>query len=402
MRKYLLGIGSLSLIFLLFSCGEVIPTNSITAPATYDFNRSGISSVEFSGQTTRLEMADELVNAMLDFDQNIESLIEMYTNQTFDGSDANPFENENLNNSTKSIKSKVAASADYFSTNTIESSEIKSTIQSWITLQTLEVFPMENQMASIGKAGQIADGSSVRYINAKGLEYNQAVAKSLIGALMLDQICNNYLSPAVLDANNNLIENNNEVLVDGKSYTSMEHKWDEAYGYIFAQSVDYTSPLSTANNDKFLLKYIQKVDNDSDFTGILSEIYHAFKLGRAAIVGKDYVLRDQQAEIIKEKLSQVIAIRAVHYLQNGMKALSNGDFGGAFHDLSEGLGFVYSLRFTRKMNSDQSYFTSQEIKMYTDAMLAENGFWDIDSLTLTSISESIAAKFDFTVAQTSE
>ena len=45
----------------------------------------------FSGQTTRIGMATELVGAMLDFDKTSEELIEMYTNATASGGDADPF-----------------------------------------------------------------------------------------------------------------------------------------------------------------------------------------------------------------------------------------------------------------------------------------------------------------------
>ena len=38
---------------------------------------------------------------------------------------------------------------------------------------------------------------------------------------------------------------------------------------------------------------------------IAQEIFDAFKLGRAAIVAKDYEVRDQQADIIKEKVLQI-------------------------------------------------------------------------------------------------
>ncbi len=50
---------------------------------------------------------------------------------------------------------------------------------------------------------------------------------------MTDQILNNYLSPAVLDAGDNVTKNDNDILADGKDYTTMEHKWDEAFGYLY-------------------------------------------------------------------------------------------------------------------------------------------------------------------------
>lgn len=389
----------ISLMFLGCSEDNDIEINN---PSTYSFTRNGESTVDFNGQTTRILMATELINAMKDFSTNESSLVEMYSNQTLSGGDADPFSDSDLNSSSKSVKSKVAASSDFFSTNTADASIIKDEIQSWISAQTTEVFPSESTLAESGVAGQIADGSSVRYVNAQGLEYNQAVNKSLIGALMVDQICNNYLSPLVLDAGQNVSDNNQEILVDEKPYTNMEHKWDEAYGYLFGISMDVSDPLVTLGEGSFLNKYLSRVEDDSDFTGIANDIFNAFKLGRAAIVAGDYSVRDEQAEILREKIAVVIGVRAIYYLQNGKRALENGDFGGAFHDLSEGFGFVYSLRFIRIPDSTDSYFTRSEVDGYINQLLAGNGFWDIEASTLDSISESIAEKFDFSVVEASE
>lgn len=394
---------------LIFSCSADYPiidpidtVIEIDNPANYDFVRDGSSTISFSGQTTRIGMATELIDAMKDFNQTPESLIEMYANETANGGDANPYTNADLNELTKSVKSKVAASADFFSANTAESAEIKADLQSWIEAQVDEVFPNKNELATAGNAGQIADGSSVRYVNAQGLEYNQAVNKSLIGALMVDQIVNNYLSAAVLDAGDNRAQNDAGNPAEGKTYTTMEHKWDEAYGYLFGASTDPSDPLATLGEGSFLNKYLTRVNNDADFGNIASEIFEAFKLGRAAIVAGDYTVRDNQANIIKEKLSTVVAVRAIFYLQNGKNALASQDMGGAFHDLSEGFGFVYSLRFLRQPNSTDSYFTRSEVDGYISHLTAGNGFWDLTSETLDQISESIASKFDFTVAQAAQ
>jgi len=385
---------------LLTSCGD--DTTTIDTPVNYEFTRSGNSSVSFSGQTARIGMATELVKAMSDLDQDATTLTEMYSNETATGGDADPFQDADLNASTKSVKSKVAASTDFFASNTAESAEIKADFQSWIDAQVSEVFINKDNLAQAGSAGQIADGSSVRYVNSKGLEYNQAVNKSLIGALMIDQICNNYLSPAVLDAGSNIEDNNSIIVADGKSYTTMEHKWDEAYGYLFGFSADPTDPLMTLGDDSFLNKYLSRVNADSDFDGIATDIFNAFKLGRAAIVAGEYDVRDEQAEILKEKLAMVIAIRAVYYLQHGKVALANNDNGGAFHDLSEGFGFVYSLRFTRQTDSDEAYFTKSEVDGFINLLTDGNGFWDVSAATLDQISEDIADKFSFTVAQAAQ
>ena len=40
----------------------------IEAPLTYSFDRDGATTVAFDGQTTRIRMAEEVVEALLDFD----------------------------------------------------------------------------------------------------------------------------------------------------------------------------------------------------------------------------------------------------------------------------------------------------------------------------------------------
>ena len=371
----------------------------IDAPATYEFTRNSESSVSFTGQTTRIQMATELIGAINDFDNSTEELLlQMYRNQTADGGDADPYSNAELNAATKNIKGKVAASTDYFSSSSQLSAEIKNQYEAWLTAQVEEVYPNENVVAAPGQPGQIADGSSTRYVNGKGFEYNQLVGKSLIGALMGDQMLNNYLSTSVLDAGTNRADNNSGAVAEGSNYTNMEHKWDEAYGYLFGNADNPANPTIGEGNG-FLNTYLGRVDGDDDFAGIGQETYEAFILGRAAIEAGAYDVRDEQAQIIRGNISTLIAIRAIYYLQSGKTGLeeSTPDYGAAFHDLSEAYGFMYSLKFSRVPNSDVPYLTNQEI----DEMLAQlesgNGLWDIEPSALDEMSETIAAQFDFTV-----
>ncbi|MEM6344648.1 MAG: DUF4856 domain-containing protein [Bacteroidota bacterium] len=395
------------LFAVIFTACDKTPEIMIDNPATYAFSRDGQSTVSFSGQTARIQMAGELAGSLKDFDNATkELLLEMYRNETASGGDANPYSNADLNASDKSVKGKVAASRDFFSSNAVDAAAIKADFETWIEAQIDEVFPAENELAEAGKAGQIADGSSTRYINAKGLEYDQAVVKGLIGALMLDQMLNNYLGTAVLDEADNRELNDAGTVTDGKSYTTMEHKWDEAYGYIYGTSANTAEPNATiGSDDAFLNKYMGRVEGDSDFAGIADEVYQAFKLGRAAIVAGDYETRDEQADIIREKMSEVIAIRAVYYLQQGKNGidLTTPDYGAAFHDLSEGYGFIYSLQFTRIPGTSTPYFTKAEVDgLLDDLMSGTNGLWDVTPATLDAMSNTIADKFDFTVAQAGE
>ena len=398
MKKLLLFLAITSLLFV--SCKdetEPIDTPDPTvAPANYTFLRDNETAVSYSGQTQRIAMGQELINAMKEETTSLTALQKMFDHQegSNDFTDAG---NLGLNASSKSVRGKTAASTDLFSANSTDATAIKQEFDSWIASQVSDVFPEWNNDASAGMAGKIqeAGGGSTRYVNGKGLELNQAVNKALIGGLMTDQMLNNYLGTAVLDAGTNVADNDAGILAEGKNYTTMEHKWDEGFGYLYGAD-NQSNP--TLGADSFLNKYLSRVEGDSDFAGIAATIYDAFKLGRAAIVNLDYITRDEQVDIIRENVSKVIAVRAIYYLQGG-KANLGSDWASAFHDLSEGFGFVYSLQFTRKPGSNTAYFTKSEVDAFLTQLMAGNGFWDVSSTTLDDISETIAVKFNITVAQ---
>jgi hypothetical protein len=367
-------------------------TPNYTVPATYTFERSSSTTVDFSGQSSRLLMLEEMGNNIKTAATNgtVASqsvLSNMYSNTN------NAFETTALNTSGKQLKDKTAASKDYFQLflgggTTTEKISVQAFFETQLTLANTASL---GTAASAGVAGSYLDGTSKRLFAANGLEPQQVLLKGMMGACFMDQIVNNYLSKNKLDEGTNKINNTNKVLEDSKTYTTMEHTWDEAYGYIYG--VDGT---------KFWSSYIDQVNADTDFNTVKADINLAFRTGRAAIVANDYATRDAQIDIIKAKLAIVPAVRAVFYLQEGKEKLTTDKGAKAFHALSEAYGFIISLRYTNKPGTDKPYFTKAEV----DAMLANmvsgtNGFWDIDTLgtKLDSISAQIATKFGFTVAQ---
>jgi len=379
-------------VFLSCINDNEVKNLQVIVPATYEFTRDGNTTVSFSGQTTRILMAEEFIASLMDPSKSEAALDGMFAHEEGNADFSDAF----LNASDKNIRSKTAASKDYFSANTTESNVLKAEFDTWIANQVNDVYPNWNRDAAPGEAGKIqeAGGGSVRYVNGKGLEYNQAVTKGLIGALMVDQILNNYLSPTVLDEADNRAKNDASILEEGQNYTTMEHKWDEAFGYLYGLD---NPQLPQLGADSFLNKYLARVDNDSDFKGIAPKIYDSFKLGRAAIVAGNYTVRDEQIEELQEDISEIIAIRVVYYLQQA-KALLGKDNGAAFHDLSEGYGFIISLQFTRDDDTNRPYFSKAEVDAFIAQLMSGNGFWDVSPETLDEISNSIVSRFDFTLA----
>jgi len=390
----------------LSGCGDddtVTPPIAIDEPTTYVFSRDDVSTVSFTGQTTRIAMAEEIVAAMENSTLTANSLKAMFNHNEGDID----FSNAELNASGKNVRSKVAASNNFFAANTTRANEIKADFDTWISSQANDVFPNWGTGAVKGVAGGIQEAEGgFRYVNANGLAYNQVVAKSLIGGLIGDQILNNYLSATVLDAGSNRSNQEAGIAEDGENFSTMEHNWDEAYGYVYGTSQDEASPNATiGSDDSFLNKYIGSVDGDTDFSGIADDIFNAFKLGRAAIVAGDYIVRDAQAAILRQKIAEIIAIRAVYYLQQGKTGLEAAapDMASVFHDLSKGFGFVYSLQFTQDPLTSAPFFTGSEVEGFINTIYptasGANGFWEVTPANLQTVSEAIAAEFDFTVSE---
>ncbi|NRT16573.1 hypothetical protein HNP99_002940 [Flavobacterium sp. 28A] len=367
-------------------------TVNYTIPATYTFERNSVTSVDYSGQSSRLLMLEEMGNyiktaatAGTIVDNAV--LSNMYSNTN------NPFSTTELNTSGKQLKNKTAASKDYFELflgggSTVEKTNVQAFFETQLTFANQASL---GTVASAGLAGSYLDGSSSRLFAANGLEPQQVLLKGMMGAGFMDQVVNNYLSKNKLDEASNKINNTNKVLEEDKEYTTMEHAWDEAYGYIYG-----------ADGTKYWSSYISQVNADSDFNTLKTDIDLAFRTGRAAIVANDYTTRDAQIDIIKAKLALVPAVRAVYYLQDGKGKLTTDGGAKAFHALSEAYGFIISLRYTNKPGTNNPYLSKTEV----DAMLASmvsgtNGLWDIDTLgaKLDTLSTQIATTFGFTVEQ---
>lgn len=361
-------------------------------PTDYVFERGNETTVDYSGQTSRILMLAEMGTYISDAAKNGTVADNTVLSNMFSNNNS-PFSTADLNNSGKQLKDKTAASKDYFSLffgggNTTEQQSVRAFFETQLSNANTA---SQGNNASAGVAGVYLDGTSKRLFAANGLEPQQVVLKGLMGACFMDQIVNNYLSVNKLDDASNKENNNNKVLENGKNYTTMEHTWDEAYGYIYG-----------AGGGKYWDSYINQVNADTDFNTVATDIKKAFIKGRAAIIANDYKTRNEQIDIIKTKLAMVPAVRAVFYLQEGKAKLATDNGAKAFHALSEAYGFILDLRYTNKPGTNAPYFTKTEVDTILETLVAgTNGLWDVDYLNtkLDSLSEQIATKFGFTVAQ---
>jgi hypothetical protein len=349
----------------------------VEIPYSYEFARAGKSTVSYSGQTSRLNMADELYAALNTNTFTKAQMLEMFNEGT-------GFADATLNSSGKKMGNKTAGSP-------LASATVKPLFDAMITDFADNVIPNWATDAANGQAGVLTDAARTIHVNAKGHEIDQTFIKGIIGAMNVDQIINNYITPYQLDSGTRTSDNDNNTLSSGKDYTDMEHKWDEGFGYLYGQEADATRldlGVSPTGNGTTLNKYFKKI-NTSNQAGIGIKVFDAFRKGRAFIVAKQYDKRDQQAKIIKEELSKVIAYKAVDYINGYMSKIEAGNKADAFHALSEAYGFVMSLQFTND-GTDSAYFSNSEVNGFLTLM---DNFWTVQNSDLESIRDQVKAKF---------
>ncbi|MBI2259604.1 MAG: DUF4856 domain-containing protein [Flavobacteriia bacterium] len=301
--------------------------DSYTVPSTYVFtDANGNNTVDFSGQTIRLEMLSELSTYMKTSNTagtSVSSLLlkSMYANSSYTWSDVLGL---GMTGSSKQLKDKTA-NGDIGVQALFE-----SYMDSLAFLSSNTVTGVES--GTPGIAGVYPnDGVKGPYLmSAKGFEYTQLIEKGLMCAVSMYQMTENYLGEVTSDDNTTQVDPTN-----GKYYTEMEHHWDEAYGY-FTSAVDYP----TSGIDRFWGKYAK---DREVLLGSSTKIINAFRKGRAAISNKDYTTRDEQINIIRNEMEKVCAGTAIHYLNEAKAIISKNT--ARNHSLSEAISFLSGLKY---------------------------------------------------------
>jgi hypothetical protein len=374
-KSVYIGLTAVSLGFLT-SCGDDDGDTDplMEVPSTYEFERDGESSVSFSGQTTRLDMLAEMKALVLNADGGASvsesALLNMFANEN------SPFEDSELNSATKDLESKTFISdVDFYKDLFAELGTVSARIES------------EGTTASQGVAGLLdRDGNGKTIlVNEKGWEYTQFIEKGLMGAVFYNQIYNVYMTDdRVGDAVSN------DVVEEGTNYTSMEHHWDEAFGY-FGVPIDFPAgdPVLESDEDRFWAKYTIDLDDEALLPGINSTLMNAYITGRTAIVNKQYDIKDQQRELIYKWHEIVAAATAIHYLNSTIDDFNNNDIPNAFHHLSEAYMFTKALQYSpNKVITQSEINTILNTNMGTDA-----DFWTATIEGLTTAKNTIASKY---------
>jgi len=299
MKNYILPIALFATITIgLNSCKKDDDTKkTYDVPTTYNFD-----SVDYSGQTARLDMLGELTTEMKKGNIKGTSVSaqkqkDMYANEN------SPFANATLNTTGKRLKDKT-----------------------FLSEQTV----LEGYMDALAAASQSAvDGANgtagvvgTYLCDANGIEHIQWIEKGIFGSVFFYQIAEVYLGDSKIGAS--VVKKDRQ------------HHWDEAFGY-------YGVPKDFPTN-KTGIRYIGKYGNDRDvLLGINSTIMNAYLKGRAAINNDDNAEVTKQAAIIKETIEKVLAATAIKYLNDANKGFGNDATRN--HTVSEAVAFIRALKY---------------------------------------------------------
>jgi hypothetical protein len=268
--------------------------------------------VNFSGQTARLDMLDELSaymktgnnGAVLD----AQKMLNMFENSN------NPF--AKVYDPTKKMSDKCfAPDADmlrgYF--------------------RTLAENSTSKVAGKNGTAGVVVskDGSKKYLCDEKGFEYVQLIEKGIMGAVFYYQATGVYLESDKMSVDN--------TTVTAGEGTKMEHHWDEAFGYFGAP---LTFPV-TVTGERYHAKYASArnlILNCNE--KIMKE---GFLKGRAAISAKMLSERDAAIKTVREEWERIIASTAISYLNGGRRDFADDALRN--HQLSEAIAFIRMLKY---------------------------------------------------------
>ena len=340
--------------------------NEVSTPATYSFDRNGASSISYSGQTERLNQLDELKAKLLIADGGSQvqaaDLLAMFANTGGNGNGNFSF------TSTKQLEDKtfgpdVAYFQDYINKTA-----------------TASIDGANNVVASNGTAGLLTrSNNNTILVDENGMEFTQAIEKGLMGATFFYQMANVYTTADKIGA-----DVNNTEMVNGQNYTTLEHHFDEAFGY-FGAPVDFRANYNGSEPVRFWAKYANSLEANSRLS---DPLMNAFKKGRQAIVENRRDVLNEQVIIINQQLERLIAACSIHYVN---KSLSISNTGDRLHYLSELYAFTRALRFAHP--SFRKYNITE-----VDNLISTNigtNLWDVTPQGLNTLKNELSNTYNF-------
>ena len=362
-KKFLniLIIGSLTLAFQ--ACGDddpVVSPSTEYSTSDYEFpSRFGDgSSVAYTGQVVRNVLIKDLKELASGNTATAAEFTDLFTNNGGNGSTApilNPEEQtawSDFGGNTSRLQNKIATDP----------------LLGWNITPTAAMELWFSQVSS----STLAD--ETRYVNADYLELNQMIGKGLLGVVAYYQGTSVYLPKMEDDyTTNGECDLNDDGSCPG--YSSMEHHWDESFGYFGASRTYNTSTDDNARKSSSDIDgngtidymteynfdwatYAAKRDiacatagctSDADFTG---DIMGAYIEGRT-LIHNEGALDDITAQrlIIQNSWEKLVAANVIHYANDVASKIESGS--GILHSWAEMRAFSMALQYnSAKLISD--------------------------------------------------
>ncbi len=362
-------LSKLSIIALttiaVVSCGSDDDNNSYNVPNSYNF-----SNVSYSGQISRIDMLKEMTSYMKTAHDGVaidaQQLKNMYANTNYTWT-SSPF---TVDQPTKQLKNKTATGESI-------------SVENW--MDKLAVISASSTTGSNGTAGLVTSlsGSKKYIFDENGFEPIQLIDKGLMGSVFYYQGTSVYLSDSKVGGANN------DDLAENKTYTDMQHYWDEAFGY-GSFPIDLTGAnIGTKNSAgelSYYSKYLKKA-HDANLNTVDQLMKDGFISGRAAINNKDYNTRDEAIILVRKHWEMINVAAALHYLNASLTNL--GDDALRNHELSEAYAFINAIKF-----NEGRTMTIAEVDATLDAL--GTNFYTITATQINNAKSMLASKFEVT------
>jgi len=343
-------------VFTLNACkkdnnGPVV--EPYTVPETYSFQ-----NVDYKEATARVRMLDGINKYASKTQSSMDKVTldqtkvdNMWTNSN------SPFDTAWLNTSGVSISEKTADPDTY-----------KGYLDELVAASAQDLTPAAN-----GTAGYIARNSGKILVNANGLEFVQAIQKGTMGAALFKE------ATLLLDQ---VPGSDNTKNIEGTG-TAMAHNFDLAFGYFSVpENYDTTTAFATENKP-VLLFWGNYIRERGLYINAHEILWKAFRTGRAAIAANDTKVVTEQVDIIKEYWEKVAAAAAWAYITAPQS--QSGNLASQFHGLSEGFGFVSSLKYRPSSSS----LTAENYTKLTAILGPEANFYDlVNDASFTKLNEA--------------
>ncbi len=259
------------------------------------------------------------------------------------------------------------------------------------------------------------------YVSESGLDYRQLIQKFLYGSLVFSQIAEDYLN-SDLGEGKGLLADNIQQQKSNTPYTTLEHYWDEGFGYFGAardylsysrqqtasgQSIDSNNDggISLKTEKNFGLAMIAARRELHTGLPLSTAIYNDFLKGRALITERpsNYLNEVKTiADNIILNIEKVFAATVIHYINKTIESMDNissDTYSFALHAKywSEMKGFALAFQFNPKSPLSKAEFIQLHDELGDQPVIASNGLSQISIYRekLEEIRKLLQTKYGF-------